>query len=213
MARRAPEERRLAGRDPRAAHEEGQGLGVHRPERTRPRCLRERHGRSGDLRRKRRDGRHAARRSALAARRPGRRRTRIAGSCRGSVRRPQRGQLDRRRPGLRAAQRGLRRAGQDPAEARQPRNGGPLAHADRARRRRPGRGLGALRLRIRRHRRSAQHGRRTVGRPEREPPLHRDTGPVRRSPGCSPPSAPRSNATASSTGPRSDSAAATARSG
>ena len=179
MARRAPENRRLAGRDPPAAHEEGQGLGVHRPERTRPRCLRERPGRSGDLRRKRRDGRDAALRSALPALRAGRRPARLAGSGRRPVRRPQRGQLDRRRADPRAAQRDLRRAGEDRAEARQPRNGCPLAHADRARGRRTGRGVGALRLRIRRDRRPAQHCRGAVGRPERQPPLRRHAGPLR----------------------------------
>ena len=68
-----------------------------------------------------------------------------------------------------------------------------------------GRGLGAVRLR-RRRRDRAQHGRRAEGRPERQPALRLRRRSSTSAPGSSAPSAPRSRATARSTGSRSASA-------
>ena len=72
-----------------------------------------------------------------------------------------------------------RRADQGRAAARRGRRGDRLAHADRARGGRRGRGLGALLLARRRDRRAAQLGRRAARRPGGDPALRQHPGHLR----------------------------------
>ena len=151
---------RLSRAEPAPPRPEGEGLGIHRPLRARARLLRGRPTPRPTIERRR--GRDACcrwPRRVESPRRAARGAARLAGPGRGPLRRPQRGGLARRRarPRARAASGSTEPIRIEvPLDARRRR--GRLAHPDRARGGRRGRGLGALVLARRRGRRAAQLG-------------------------------------------------------